>query len=539
MRIRGRLAVSYAILLLFIFAVVLVAVQRFDRLSNQLQAVVERDAALVELTSSVNLDAESIAGRLLLLFIVEDRDARVELYKDIDARNRTIDAAVERLQNLLADTAQASRLDELSELRRLYQDQLQLTVETLEFGDRTEARRLMAGDTRDALNQLLQHTAELEQQQRQMMASRQQQTLSATQGSAWLVTVLGLAALLAGVLMATLITPSIVRPLRSAVDAADAIASGNLQHDVAPGGRDEIGQLLRSFSTMREQLHRVIGTIRANATAVSQAAVQMRQFTTEVQTDSAGQHDLAQAIDHSVGQLSADSQAMASNVQVARDQASRARALARDGVAGVTEAADGIRHTAALIDQSAASIEQLSESASEVIGAVSQIREIADQTNLLALNASIEAARAGSEGRGFAVVADEVRQLATRTGEVTDDINRILGRINDQTDQAAQRIRAGKAGMDEGVTLIGRIVEPLTALDADAQASLDSLEHLSELATHQADASQSISQRVRDITEMAQTSHSTTVKLAQLGEHLLETAQGTETAVGRFRLEAE
>ena len=290
---------------------------------------------------------------------------------------------------------------------------------------------------------------------------------------------------------------------------------------------------------MREQLHSVIGTIRGNATAVSQAAVQLRQFTTEVQSDSAGQHDLAQAIDQSVGQLSADSQAMAGNVQVARDQASRARALARDGVAGVTLAADGIRHTAELIDHSAASIERLSESASEVIGAVSQIREIADQTNLLALNASIEAARAGSEGRGFAVVADEVRHLATRTSEVTDDINRILSRINDQTDQAAQRIRAGKAGMDEGVELIGRIVEPLTALDTDAQASLDSLEHLAELATQQADASQSISQRVTDITQMAQTSHSATVKLAQLGEHLLATAQGTETAVGRFRLEVD
>lgn len=539
MRIRGRLAVSYAVLLLFIFAVVLVAVQRFDRLSNQLQAVVERDAALVELTSSVNLDAESIAGRLLLLFIVEDRDARVELYKDIDARNRNIDAAVERLTTLLADAPQASQLQQLREQRLLYQEQLQLTVETLEFGDRSEARRQMAGATRDALNQLLQLTAGLEQQQRQMMASRQQQTLAATQHSIWLVTLLGLGALLAGVLMAAFITPSIVRPLGSAVSAADAIASGNLQQDVARGGRDEIGQLLRSFSVMREQLHSVISTIRGNATAVSQAAVQLRQFTSEVQSDSAGQHDLAQAIDQSVGQLSADSQAMASNVEVARDQASRARALARDGVAGVTLAADGIRHTAELIDHSAASIERLSESASEVIGAVSQIREIADQTNLLALNASIEAARAGSEGRGFAVVADEVRHLATRTSEVTDDINRILSRINDQTDQAAQRIRAGKAGMDEGVELIGRIVEPLTALDTDAQASLDSLEHLAELATQQAEASQSISQRVSDITQMAQTSHSATVKLAQLGEHLLATAQGTETAVGRFRLDAD
>ncbi|WP_108124279.1 methyl-accepting chemotaxis protein [Saccharospirillum mangrovi] len=537
MRIRGRLAASYAVLLLFIAAILVVVVQRFGQLSAQLQAVVQRDAALVELTSAVNLDAESIAGRLLLLFIVDDRDARVALYKDIDARNRAIDTAVERLTALLADSPMEDRLTELTERRRQYQDQLQLTVETLEFGDHDEARRMMAGPTRDVLNRLLQLTSELEQQQRARMDERQQQTLAETHASAWLVTILGVGALLAGVLMALLITPSIVRPLRAAVRAADSIASGGLHQAVPRGGRDEIGQLLRSFGVMRDQLHAVIGTIRANATAVSQAAGQLRHFTTEVQTDSAGQNQLAQQIDQSVGQLSVDSQAMAGNVQVARDQASRARELARDGVAGVTEAAGGIRQTALLIDQSAASIEQLSESASEVIGAVSQIREIADQTNLLALNASIEAARAGSEGRGFAVVADEVRLLATRTSEVTEEIHRILARINTQTDEAAQRIRAGKTGMDEGVALIGRIVEPLTALDRDAQASLDSLESLTELAGHQAQASQSISQRVGDISRMAETSHRATLQLGELADQLLDTAQGTERAVGQFQLE--
>lgn len=69
------------------------------------------------------------------------------------------------------------------------------------------------------------------------------------------------------------------------------------------------------------------------------------------------------------------------------------------------------------------------QSAQQIRTATEIIAGISSQTNLLALNASIEAARAGEHGKGFAVVAEEIRTLADRSKESTEQINKIVNAL--------------------------------------------------------------------------------------------------------------
>ena len=137
----------------------------------------------------------------------------------------------------------------------------------------------------------------------------------------------------------------------------------------------------------------------------------------------------AQNISAAVSQLIGSVEEVARSSEQAAESSRQATKGADEGKVAMTEALGSMDMLSGELGNARQAMQQLDGHIASIGGVLDVIRGIAEQTNMLALNAAIEAARAGEQGRGFAVVADEVRNLAGRTQQSTQEIQKMIERV--------------------------------------------------------------------------------------------------------------
>jgi len=446
---------------------------------------------------------------------------------------RSMQADYERL---LTTAEEKSAYERFKAARSLYMVEQAKVVDYASKREREQALQVMNGSINahaDAMTKALTDLQQINEKEAGRAAGR---ALAAYETAFnWVIITIVMAALVT-VALAVLFTRSIVRPLRQAVEVAEAVASGDLTRDFLIEGNDEPARLLAALKAMQASLR---NTIQGISDSSNQLASRAEELNTVTEDSTRGLHQQNHEIEQAataVNEMTAAVDEVARNAVATSEASHESDKTAQHGRGQVIKTVESIGLLAADVTTTASQVEQLAGQVRDISKVLDVIRSIAEQTNLLALNAAIEAARAGEAGRGFAVVADEVRALAHRTQQSTQEIEQMIGDVHQGTDKAVQAMQASneraRSTLDVARTA-GEALEDITK--AISQISERNLV-IASASEEQAQVAREVDRNLINIRDLSLQSSAGANQTSAASQELSQLAIRLNEMVARFRI---
>jgi len=317
----------------------------------------------------------------------------------------------------------------------------------------------------------------------------------------WILSALGVLALMLVIAGAIMIRRAITRPLAEITRVTEQVAAGSENVVIPHAARhDEIGALARSIGVFQDAMRRngelnraISDEAAAHARNQEQVAAETDRFGAEVDKTLKELSTISDRMLGSSARLAGTADSASARTAGAASASAAASANVRDIAAAAEELSVSVREIDRQVAQSKTiaekavieagrtnkEIKALDEAAQRIGDVVKLITAIAEQTNLLALNATIEAVRAGDAGRGFAVVANEVKALSGQTAKATEEISTHIAGMQQATERSVETI----GSIQRTIREVGEITTAIAAAVTEQGAATQEIARSAETAS--------------------------------------------------------
>jgi methyl-accepting chemotaxis protein len=454
-----RVAAGFAVIVAFALVIAAVSVLTLQRVVAAKDQVIEGDATQLVLVERMQTALESkrvaLRGYLLLPSDIytrqmdQTRQDFLALAAELDAAPGADHARIASVRT--AEQAHQAAADQVLEARRqgasdqdigrIYEDKM--------------------GPVRAQIDAAIQ--ALTTQERADLERATQDATATANQ-AVWIVSLLGLTAVLGAAATAWILTRTLGQQVGTAVAQVES-ASTELQ------------------------------------TAATQQAVGSREQSTAMTE-----------INTTIGELLATSRQIAESAQRVSTIAGETSGHARSGERTVERTLEAFGSITRSTDLVVRHMLELGGKSQQIGSVLDIVGELSEQTNILAINATIEAAGAGEAGRRFGVVAEEIRKLADRVALSTKEIRGLIDDVRSAVNTTVMATETGKKAVDAGSRSFGEVATSFQQIAAMVSTTKDAAREI-ELSTKQ--QSTAVEQVNVAIANVAQSTRETEVSATQ------------------------
>jgi len=258
LKIGGRLGLAFLIVLLFLSAITFLGITNMAALNGATEELIWNDYGKVQVCNDAISNARASTGRLFELAWTTDAARNKEAEERLDANMSALDDDLNKLDAVIERKDARDILDKIKTAHDSYVISAGKVTTLLASGNRDAAAKQAYGETYDIMHVLLSHFDEMNELQKQNFKTAGLDAVAVYEKGRKQMIALGVIALLISIAAAFLITRSITRPLKNALQVANQLGNGDLNVRIEAGSTDETGQVLAAIAHMVGKFKQVI-----------------------------------------------------------------------------------------------------------------------------------------------------------------------------------------------------------------------------------------------------------------------------------------
>ncbi|CAM3228855.1 methyl-accepting chemotaxis protein [Janthinobacterium lividum] len=455
--VAARLGLSFALVLAMMLVLTVVSIRKVNSIEGSLTTVSEDNNVKQRYAINFRGSVHDRAIALRDLTLVGDTEVK-DVVLLIDRLDADYQQSAKPLDEIFSahgvHAPNTKEREALARIKAVEARSVPLAARIMALrasGDADGARRVMLAEAKPAFIEWLATVNAFIDLQESMSQAESAKARSTARGFQTFMLVLLAIAMVAGAVLAMLITRSIGRALGAEPDEvkqlALAVDRGELYHTVTLR-RVESGKHQSIMAALAE----MSGNLRSTVTEVRDAASGVATISAQI---AAANGDLSARTEDQAASLEETASAMeqlTATVKQNDGHAHEANQLAHN-------ASDIAKEGGAIVDEVVHTMAAINTSSRKIVDIIGVIDGIAFQTNILALNAAVEAARAGEQGRGFAVVATEVRNLAQRSAAAAKEVKQLIDASVDNVEAGTRLVERAGETMEQIVASVRQVTD--------------------------------------------------------------------------------